>query len=556
MPAADRDERLAQILVDLDHPSHDGPVDVEALCGAHPDLADELRQLLAVGQIMDVLALSPATERPTLVQGRPRATLEMPRQIAHYDLVEEVGRGGMGVVYKAWDRQLERFVALKMILRGVHASASDQGRFRAEAQAAAGLSHPNIVPVYQVGEVDGQAFFCMKYVPGRTLAEVVKEGPLPQRGAAVFLAKIARAVHHAHQAGILHRDLKPANVLIDENDEPLVTDFGLAKRTEGDPSWTGTGAILGTPSYMPPEQAMGNSQPSPAGDVYSLGALLYELLTGRPPFLAASAVDTLLLVRTEEPVRPRLLNPGIDLDLELICRKCLEKRPQHRYASAARLADDLDAFLQGEPVSARSSSLVYFLSRIFRETHHAPVLEHWGLLWIWHSAMVLLLCGVTSLMHALGVDDHLPYLALWGIGLVVWGTIFWNLRRLGGPVTFVERQIAHVWAAAVIGSIGTFLVEVILGLQALILSPVLSVIAGMVFLIKAGTLSGWFYIASTISFLAAAPIALVGPPLGPLLLGLVLAMGFFVPGLKYYRQRLQSIRNDSLSGSWKERISS
>jgi len=543
----ERDQRLAQVLVDLDRRSAPEPVDVEQLCRAHPDLAVELRQILAVGQMMDVLVTDPSQKATLTIDGRARrmAPLEIPRQIADYDLVDELGRGGMGVVYKAWDRQLERFVALKMILRGAHASSSDQARFRSEAQAAAGLNHPNIVPVYQVGEVDGHAFFSMKYVPGLTLSEVMKKGPLLQRQATAYLARIARAVHHAHQAGILHRDLKPANVLIDENDEPLVADFGLAKRTENDPSLTGSGAIVGTPSYMAPEQAMGQGQPTPAADVYSLGAILYEMLTGRPPFLAATPVDTLLLVRSEEPVRPRLLNPQIDLDLEFICRKCLEKNPEHRYASAAQLADDLEAFTHGEPVSARSSSLIYFLSRIFRETHHAPVLENWGLLWMWHSAMVMLLCGVTSLMHALGVQSHSPYLALWSIGLAVWGTIFWNLRSRGGPVTFVERQIAHVWAAAVIASIGIFIVEVILEMPVLILSPVLSVLAGMVFLIKAGTLSGWFYIAAVISFLAAVPMAFVGPPIGPLMLGVVLALGFFVPGLKYYRQRLQSISDSA-----------
>src|SRR5262249_3414443 len=189
--------------------------------------------------------------------------------------------------------------------------------------------------------------------------------PLPPRRAARYLAAISRAVHHAHQHGILHRDLKPSNVLIDRDDQPLVSDFGLAKRVEGGASLTGTGAIVGTPSYMAPEQAAGNQGlPSPASDVYSLGAMLYELLTGRPPFQAASVVDVLLLVRTEGPVPPRRLNPRIDPDLEFICLKCLEKRPEHRYASAAELARDLEAFLQGEPVSARSSSLVYFVSRL------------------------------------------------------------------------------------------------------------------------------------------------------------------------------------------------
>jgi serine/threonine-protein kinase len=340
---------------------------------------------------------------------------------------------------------------------------------------------------------------------------------------------------------------------------PRITDFGLAKRVGGGSqagagekgvSLTGTGAIVGTPSYMAPEQAGGAAStgppysealapPGPAADVYSLGAILYELLTGRPPFLAASVVETLLLVRSEEPVRPRLLNPQIDLDLEFICRKCLEKRPEHRYPAAAGLADDLEAYLRGEPVSARSSSLVYFVSRLFRESHHGSVQENWGLLWMLHSGQIMLLCAVTSALYAAGLRSHGPFLALWSVGLIAWAAFFWRLRRRGGPVTFVERQIAHSWGAGVAATIGVFIVEVLLGLDVLYLTPVLPVIAGMVFVVMAGTLAGWFYIAAAMSFIAVVPMALVGSPLGPLLFGVVSGLGFFVPGLKYYRQRMR-----------------
>jgi serine/threonine-protein kinase len=540
-----RDDRLAIVLDGVMKEQAAGRrVDFDAISKDHPDLVDEIRQLLAVGQMIDFVHSKPSSAA-TIAPSKPElpgTVLQLPATFGDYELLQEIGRGGMGVVYKALDKTLNRHVALKMILRGIHATTADLNRFNSEAKAAGGLTHPNIVPIYQVGAENGQAYFSMKYVAGRTLAALMADKPLHPREAARYMIAIARAVQHAHEKGILHRDLKPSNILIDENDQPLVTDFGLAKRVEGGQSITGTGAIVGTPSYMAPEQAEGVKNPTAACDVYSLGAILYELLTGRPPFLAASAVETLLLVRSEEPVRPRALNPQIDVDLEFICRKCLEKNPDHRYKSAAKLADDLEAFLQGEPVSARSSSLVYFVSRLFRETHHAPVLENWGTLWMWHSLKIFSLCAVTSAMYEYGdIKSHWPYMAMWSIGLVAWGAIFWNLRRRGGPVTFVERQIAHAWGAGVTASIGIFLVEWMLGYDVLVLTPILSIAAGMVFLVKAGTLSGWFYIAAALCFLGAIPMAYYGPPLSPLLFGAISAVGFFVPGLKYYRQRKRSL---------------
>jgi serine/threonine protein kinase len=542
-----RDELLAFLLAEAaDQQRRGKEPDVKALTREYPDLSDELRQLLGIVQIVDMAGHSGETLLlPTSSSVNHQAAV-LPRAFGDYELVEELGRGGMGVVYKAWEKSLKRFVALKLILRGEHASEVDLARFRGEAQAAAGLTHPNIVPVFKVDACDGQAFFSMKHVEGQTLAERIKPGPLRPRDAARYLAAVSRAVHHAHGKGILHRDLKPANILIDTEDQPLVTDFGLAKRVEGGAGLTGSGAIVGTPSYMSPEQASGEQgRIGPATDVYSLGAILYETLTGRPPFLAASAVATLLLVRTEEPVRPRLLNPQIDPDLEFICRKCLEKNPEHRYTSAAQLADDLEAFLKDEPVSARSSSLVYFVSRIFRESHHAPVQENWGVLWMWHSLTIFLLCAVTAAIYALGERRHWPYLILWTVGLVAWGTFFWQWRRRAGPVTFVERQIAHAWAGGVIASIGMFVVEVLLDLPVLRLSPLLGVIAGVVLLFKAGTLSGWFYIAAGLAFAVTIPMAFLPPAASLPLFGLVSAIGFFVPGWKYYRLRKRGQRTDT-----------
>jgi hypothetical protein len=535
------DERLAALLDQVTRPQQDGQrLDLDAVGREYPDLIDELRQLLNVAQIAQQFGSASASATVTAARPVTAAAGSLPRSFDGYDLLEEIGRGAMGVVYKAWDPRLKRYVALKMMLGGEYATAVELSRFRGEAQAAAGLSHRNIVPVYQVGAADGLLYFCMKLVEGSTLGTRVSHGPLPPREAAQMVALIARAVDHAHRHGILHRDLKPSNVLLDEDDQPVVTDFGLAKRTHGGGSSGGltqTGTIVGTPSYMAPEQAVaGAAEVGPASDVYSLGAILYELLTGRPPFQAASAADVLLLVRSEEAIRPRLLSPQIHPDLELICLKCLEKRPEHRYPTAQRLADDLEAFLKGEPVSARESSLAYFVSRLFRETHHAPVMENWGGLWMLHSLMLLLLCVVTNGMWLMGVRDHLVYLLLWGIGLVVWGAAFWSWRRRGGAVTFVERQMAHGWAAGVAASIGVFLVEFLLGLEPLTLTPVLGVVAGMVFLFMAGTVSGWFYVPAVLCFAAGVPIALF-PAVGPTLFGLVAALGFFVPGLKYYRLR-------------------
>jgi serine/threonine-protein kinase len=539
------DERLAALLERVTREQQEGqPPNLEELGREYPDLISELRQLLNVAELAEQCR---PTTNSTIAHPRraavPVSAPALPRTFDGYELLQEVGRGAMGVVYKAWDPKLKRFVALKVLLRGELASTSDLARFRSEAQAAAGLSHRNIVPVYQVGECDGRAYFSMMFVEGTTLAAKVGQGPLPQREAARLVSLMARAVDHAHQHGILHRDLKPSNVLIDGDDQPVITDFGLAKRTRSEPGslagadLTATGMIVGTPSYMAPEQAAGlPTKVGPGSDVYSLGAILYEMLTGRPPFQAASAVDVLLLVRSEEAVRPRLLNRGIHPDLELICLKCLEKRPEHRYQSAQQLAADLDAFLHGEAVSARSSSLVYFVSRLFRETHHAPVMENWGGLWMVHSLKLLLLCLVTNVLWLAGVREHVAYLLLWSIGLIVWAAVFWSWRRRGGAVTFVERQMAHGWAAGVAASIGVFLVEVMLGLEALKLTPVLAVVAGMVFLFMAGTVSGWFYVPAVLCFLAALPIAL-WPAAGPTMFGVVSALGFFVPGLKYYRQR-------------------
>jgi serine/threonine-protein kinase len=563
VPALDRDERLAQLLADLTEQLRQGrSPDLEAAARQHPDLAVELRELWAAVLLTDGLARCDPDPQSTAdyapgagpAECLPSSTT-LPRRFGDYELLEEIGRGAMGVVYKARQHSLERTVAIKMLLRGELASGTDLARFRAEAEAAARLEHAHVVPVYEVGESAGQAYFSMKYIEGTTLARLVAAGPLPPRDAARILATISRAIDHAHRQGILHRDLKPSNVLIDRTGQPHVSDFGLAKRlpTAARPSalkgLTVSGAIVGTPSYMSPEQAAGSRGVlSPASDVYSLGAILYELLTGRPPFQAATHLDTLLLVLEQEPVAPHLLNRKVDRKLEMICLKCLQKPPELRYASAGELARDLEAYLEGEPLAIASSGLIARMSQLLSDTHHAAVLENWGLLWIWHSLVLIVLCSITNWLYLRHVDNRLPYLALWGVGMGTWASIFWALRRRGGPVTFVERQIAHVWAGSTIGSMSLFVVEWLLNLPALTLSPVLAIMAGMVFLIKAGVLSGSFYLCALACFATAIPMAIF-PSIGLFLFGAVSAAGFFMHGLKYYRQSRRATPHSSGSAS-------
>ena len=271
-----------------------------------------------------------------------------------YELLEEIAHGGMGVVYRARQKSLNRIVAVKMVLFGQFAGKTAFDRFRAEAQTVARLQHPNIVAIHEIGETDGQPYFSMDYVAGRNLADLVRDRPLLARQAAGYVCKIAQAVQYAHTQGVLHRDLKPANVLIDESDEPRITDFGLARQMAGDSELTLTGQVIGSPNFMPPEQGAGKQvKLGPASDVYGLGAVLYCLLTARPPFVAETFEATLAQVLNTEPVAPRQLNPGIPRDLETLCLKCLEKDPERRCASAGELADELDRFLKGEPIHAR-----------------------------------------------------------------------------------------------------------------------------------------------------------------------------------------------------------
>jgi WD40 repeat protein len=371
--AADKDALLDLINHEVVLRTDGGEVpNLEEYQARFPDLGADLELLLEVHQVLEVEGLA-ATATAAFGGGASPAAPSIPG----YEILGELGRGGMGVVYRARQTKLNRLVALKMILAGAHAGEDDRRRFLPEAEAVARLQHPNIVQIHEVGEADGHPFFSLEFCPGGSLAAKLAGTPLPPGEAARLVEVLARAVQAAHEAGVVHRDLKPANVLLslsgrsqsgadpDPGSAPLserplnewvpkVTDFGLAKKLDDAAGPTASGAIMGTPSYMSPEQAAGKAkQIGPAADVYALGAVLYELLTGHPPFKAATALDTVLQVVSEAPVPPGRLQPKLPRDLETVCLKCLHKEPHRRYASAEALADDLRRFLDGEPVRAR-----------------------------------------------------------------------------------------------------------------------------------------------------------------------------------------------------------
>jgi serine/threonine-protein kinase len=548
VPAAAHEEQLALLLTDLtDRAQRGEKINLESVCREQPQLAAELRQLW--GAVLVAEAAGSASVANTLgpTVNDSSIFLTLPCRFGDYELLQELGRGGMGVVFRAEQLSLHREVAVKMILRGQLATQGDLNRFRSEAEAAARLDHPGIVPVYEVGEVDGRPYFSMKFIDGDTLAERLALGPLPPREAARLLVDVARAIHFAHERGVLHRDLKPSNILLDREGRAHITDFGLAKQISDAGSLTGTGAVLGTPAYMAPEQAAGaRGEVGPHSDVYSLGVILYHMLTGRPPFQAASPVDMVLMVLEQDPVPPRMLNPMADRDLEMIALRCLQKPTDLRYPTAAALADDLQAYLNDERISARSGQFMQVLTWWLRETHHAVVLENWGLLWMWHSLALLVVCSLTNGIYLANKywgtepQSRWPYFLLWTAGLGAWAAVFWALRRRMGPVTFVERQIAHLWGSSMIGIAMLFPLEWKLGLTVLTLSPILGIINGMVFLAKAGILSGEFYVQAIALFLTAGLMALL-PDYAHFIFGLVSAACFFFPGLKYYRKRGDSM---------------
>jgi serine/threonine protein kinase len=379
---ADRPGRLSEVLADWLEAAERGPPPEEAdYLRRYPELAGQLAECFAAWRRFPRREPCQAPENPVpSVARRPAAgTAHDPSgpasagplpAIPGHEVCGILGIGGVGIVYKARQEQLERLVALKMLTNGCGAGPELLGRFRTEAQAVARLHHANIVQIYEIGEHHGLPYISLEYCQGGTLAAHLGAGPLPPREAARLVETLARAMDAAHERGIIHRDLKPTNVLFTAAGRPKISDFGLAKMMDAPAGWTASGAILGTPSYMAPEQAAGKTaETGPAADIYALGAILYECLTGYPPFRAATPLETMLQVHSLEPLPLRLFQRKLPRDLEVVCRKCLEKDPAKRYSTAAALADDLHRFLAGEPIRGRPMTVVEELDLMFKDKY-------------------------------------------------------------------------------------------------------------------------------------------------------------------------------------------
>ena len=423
------------------------------------------------------------------------------KEFGEYELIEEVARGGMGVIYKARHRKLNRIAALKMILSGRFSSEEELQRFHIEAAAAAKLDHPGIVPVYEIGEAEGQAFFAMKFIEGGSLADQIDSFRDRPKDAIRLLAKVVRAVHHAHQRGVLHRDLKPANILVDESGEPLITDLGLAKTAGADSNLTNTGAVLGTPSYMPPEQASGGGVVTTAADIYSLGAIMYELLSSQPPYKGTTAIETVMQVLEGPPEALQSKNASVDRDLEMICMKCLEREPNARYSSASALADDLEAWLSGDPISLKPPSLMARTGRWFRNNRR------------------LAYAGFAALIS-------IPLILPFVLDLVSGGqftSIYDRFPESERPVLFAIAKGVPQWAGAVGAMFMVLILWPALGwLNALVTRPTsvrqaigagvrTSILLGTIF----GLLMGWLVVARTIAQASERPTRVLAEAVWP-----------------------------------------
>jgi serine/threonine protein kinase len=573
-PADELQRRLECAIAEyLDDLANGKPCDADGLIAGHPELADELRQFLADHHRIQQLANSsqaigghgpafhdtptragsgnstPGSQdlisfSPSDLSGQPgdRSRESLLGRFGDYELLNEIAHGGMGVVYKARQVSLNRVVAVKMILSGALASNEDIERFTLEAKAVAKLAHPQIVVIHDVGRCDDQYFYSMEFVEGQSLAEVIRGGAVPPRKAAEFAEQIARAIHFAHQNGVVHRDIKPSNILVDDSGRARVTDFGLAKHVDRGDDLTLTGQIMGTPAYMAPEQITNRrGEIGPACDIYGLGALLYELLTGRPPFAARDHFSTLLQVLECDPQSPRSINPAVPRALEIICLKCLEKEPQHRCASAAEVADDLSRFLAGDSISAASPKLVGRIVRTLERSQYDREFRTWSrmimlLAWISLGTHVLVyLNRALALPHPLVGLVAIRLLEVMGMGAVLWGMRSEWYPPRGAPA----RQLLSLWLGYVAGSMTLILIADLLTppgttFNDFVAYPSMAVLASLLFMMLGSSYWGYCYLIGSV-FLGLAILMTVWLGVAPLMFGVVWAASLVILSLRLGR---------------------
>jgi serine/threonine protein kinase len=547
----DTDERILDLLVQWEDQGR-APTP-EQLCPDDLVLQEELRRRMAKRRrLHDLIDL------PTLGEndGTPPASYPL---IPGYVILEEIGRGGMGVVYKARHKSLDRLVALKMVLAGANAALQERARFYREAEAVARLQHPNIVQVYEVGEHEGCPYLALEYVDGGSLAQAVHSGRWAVGGkdrarqAAELIATLAQAVHSAHLRGVVHRDLKPANVLLARADDgmgearsalgtlqaaiPKITDFGLAKRLDLAIDQTQSGAILGTPSYMAPEQAAGKPRAiGPATDVYALGAILYELLSGRPPFAGGTLLETLEQVRSLEPDPLTRLMPGVPGDLNTICLKCLEKEPERRYASAEELADDLRRYLNGELIQARGYTLADRVSRVLNRSEVVVQFSGLNTLLLPLAAPVPFLAHLAAFLLARSSPHYGAICAAVSVATVVGIMVCFLVAQWTGAFAPTRRNLLRFWSLRV-GHLISMVLLLLTGYwvaapgtwDVLTVYPQWTILAGALFFGLGSSYWGRFYVIGLFYLITAVVMAL-HLAWAPLEFGLILSITFMVTG--------------------------
>lgn len=520
---ADDQDHFEEILAEyLQRLESGGAPDPSEYLGKYPQYADELRSFFRNHHWMG--------HEPT-----PQAGTLCGQKVGSYKIESEIARGGMGVVYRATQSGLDRPVAVKLISNGVLASEEERKRFRIEAEAAAQLDHPGIISIHEIGSWNGHEYFSMMLVDGPTLQQLVDEQSLDDQQAAEVVRDIARAVAYAHRAGIVHRDLKPANILINHEGRPLVTDFGLAKWNREGSLLTRTGQVLGTPNYMSPEQAAGRAETGMATDVYSLGAMLYALITGVPPHEGTNPAEIMRSVLQDDPCPPRSYRPRLSRDLENICLKAIRYEPELRYATADELADDLDRYLSGENIRAAGSGLIERVAREIGRDQHQDHFQRW------HGTLLLLGLIIFSthvLIFVLLEMGFRPSIAYWIPRLTMFALIIGTIYRARdgslSPRSIAERPVWSIWLGYLSALAVINILLVVGGINQSALFPLASALSGFAFVAMAGHIWGGSAIAG-VAFFLVSPLMAWWPSIAPLLFG-TMYLGSILAISQHYRR--------------------